>query len=262
MFYTTTTMATSKKIIAAFAQTFEDKAYALAMWQGGAASFNRTDEWSDLDLMLIVNDGMEQEAMNQTVWLLQKEFGIDTKFDIDPPHWPGMTQTFFRLKNTSPFLLIDFSILPVSATSKFAEPEIHGQAVVIFDKPGIIANTAPVDEAQLRKTLRARILLQRKKQELFWVMVDKEINRQSGTDAFIFYWSYTVAPLIEMLRIKHSPHHWNFGSRYLSKHLPADIATRLQALFFVKDLPDLIQKNKEARVWFSLAAQEAEESLL
>lgn len=255
-------MATSAQIIAAFDKAFKDKPYALAMWQGGAASFNRTDEWSDLDLMLITEDGMEQEAMQQTIVLLESEFGIDTKFDIDPPHWPGMTQTFFRLKNTSPFLLIDFSILPVSAKSKFAEPEIHGDAVIVFDKRGIVAATPPIDEAQLRETLQARIALQRKKQEIFWVMVDKEINRQSPTDAFIFYWSYTVAPLIEVLRIKHSPHHWNFGSRYLNKHLPADIANKLQSLFYVKDLGDLTEKNKQARAWFYKAAQEAEESLM
>ncbi len=254
-------MATTNEIVSALYNAFSINPFAQAMWQGGAAAFNRTDQWSDIDIMLIVDDGYEQQAMALVQTVLEKEFGIDNLFAIDPPHWPGMLQTFFRLKNTSPFLLIDFSVLPVSAADKFAEPEIHGNAVVLFDKKNILTSVTPVDVAQLKAKLLHRIAMHRHKQDIFWVMVDKELNRNNAIDAFVFYWSFTLSPLVEMLRIKYSPFHWNFGSRYLAKHLPKDIADKLQLLYYVKDIEDLKAKNVEARAWLVTAVDEAEQSL-
>lgn len=255
-------MAARNEIVIQLTETLSGTDYAIAMWQGGAAAFNRTDEWSDLDIMLIVNDGSEQQAMKQVYQVLNQQFGIDSYFEIDPPHWPGMVQTFFRLNNTSPFLLIDVSVLPLSATDKFAEPEIHGNAIVLFDKQGIVASVKPADTIQLKLRLKQRIAIQRHKQNVFWVMVDKELNRNNAIDAFVFYWSYTLVPLVEMLRIIHAPYHWNFGSRYIDKHLPNDIADKLKELYYMKDIEELKEKNTEARAWLLAAMDEAEQSLI
>lgn len=254
-------MANTNEIISVLHNAFAGNAFAQAMWQGGGAAFNRIDEWSDLDVMLIVNDGCEQQAMSMVHHVLNQQFGIDSYFEIDPPHWPGMVQTFFRLKDTSPFLLIDFSVLPVSASDKFAEPEIHGNAIVLFDKQNIVASVNAVDKAQLKAKLQHRVATQLHKQNFFWVMVDKELNRNNAIDAFVFYWAYTLAPLVEMLRIKHAPFHWNFGSRYVNKHLPEAVANKLQQLYYVKDIEDLKVKNAEARAWLQTAMKEAEQSL-
>lgn len=254
-------MPTRDEILHAFTNEFYNNANACALWQGGSSAFNRSDEWSDIDLMLITEDGYEKPAMQQAEVMLERNFGIDAKFEIDPPQWPGMTQTFFRLKNTSPFLLIDFSILPISAPDKFAETEIHGNAVVLFDKKDIVATTQPVNHEQLKQKLKARIATQKRKQEIFWVLVDKELNRNNAIDAFIFYWSYTLAPLVEMLRIKHAPHYWNFGSRYINKHLPADVAAELEQFYFIKDIADVKEKNKKARAWLHTAFDDAMQSI-
>ena len=117
------------------------------------------------------------------------------------------------------------------------------------------------DTIQLKLRLKQRIAIQRHKQNVFWVMVDKELNRNNAIDAFVFYWSFTLSPLVEILRIKYSPFHWNFGSRYLAKHLPKDIADKLLLLYYVKDIEDLKAKNVEARAWLVTAMDEAEQSL-
>lgn len=254
-------MPTRDEILRAFTNEFYNDAYAFALWQAGSSAFNRSDEWSDIDLMLITEDGYEKQAMQQAGLMLERSFGIDVKFEIDPPQWQGMTQTFFRLKNANPFLLIDFSILPMSAPDKFAETEIHGNAVVLFDKKDIVATTQPVNHEQLKHKLKARITTQKRKQEIFWVLVDKELNRSNAIDAFIFYWSYTLAPLVEMLRIKHAPHYWNFGSRYINKHLPASVAAELEQFYFVKDIADIKEKNKKARAWLHTAFDDAMQSI-
>ena len=36
--------------------------YVLAFWEGGAAAFNRVDEWSDIDLYLVVDDKKVDET--------------------------------------------------------------------------------------------------------------------------------------------------------------------------------------------------------
>ncbi len=250
-------MLTRNEVLQAFTNEFISNADACALWQGGSSAFNLSDEWSDVDLMLITSDGYEKQAMQQAEAMLENSFGIDMKFEIDPPQWPGMTQTFFRLKNASPFLLVDFSILPLSAPDKFAEPEIHGNPIVLFDKQNIIQGVQPMNYEDLKRKLKSRIVIQRHKQEIFRVLVDKEINRNNAIDAFIFYWSYTLAPLVEMLRIKHAPYHWNFGSRYLNKHLPANISAELEQFYFVNNLEDLKQKNAKAREWLTVAFDEA-----
>ncbi len=253
-------MATRTEIINAIAPVFVNKDYALAFWQGGSAAFNRLDEWSDLDVVLVVKDGYEQQAMQTATELLEGTFGIEDKFEIDPPHWPGMVQTFFRLKNTSPFLLVDFSILRQSANEKFSEPEIHGNAVVVFDKQEVL-KTQPVNLPELYSTLKVRIAKQQKRFAFFSTLVDKEVNRGKEVDAFIFYWSYSLSPLIEILRIKHSPYHWNWGMRYLKEDFTAPVYKQLQPLFFVKDMADLIAKNELCRSWFNNACKEVTNSL-
>ncbi|HRG88010.1 MAG TPA: hypothetical protein PLW44_03255 [Chitinophagales bacterium] len=254
-------MHTRDEVLQVLTSGFIDNADVYALWQGGSSTFDRSDEWSDIDLMLITPDGYEKQAMQQAESLLESNFGIDMKFEIDPPQWPGMTQTFFRLKNASPFLLVDFSILPLSAPDKFSAPEIHGNPIVLFDKQSIIHDVQPMSYENLKRKLKARIAIQKHKQEIFRVLVDKEINRSNAIDAFIFYWSYTLAPLVEMLRIKHATYHWNFGSRYLNKHLPADIAAELEQLYFVRNLEDLKQKNVKARAWLNIAFDAALQSL-
>lgn len=254
-------MANRSEILHALSLAFEKQDYALAFWQGGSAAFNRLDEWSDLDTVLIVQDGLEHQAMQLAEKVLEADFGIEEKFEIDPPHWPGMVQTFFKLKNTSPYLLIDFSVLGLSAEDKFAAPEIHGTAQVVFDKKQVLQNIPLINVTELKQKLKTRISKHKKRIAFFSTLVDKEINRGKPMDAFAFYWAYSLNPLIEILRIKHSPYHWNFGMRYLQEDLPKDISAKLQPLFFINNLSDLDQKNQLCREWFDSACKEAEESL-
>ena len=47
---------TRREILAALVRTFEPLPFVYAMWEGGAAAFNRTDEWSDIDVQFDVDD--------------------------------------------------------------------------------------------------------------------------------------------------------------------------------------------------------------
>jgi hypothetical protein len=47
---------TRKDIIDKLITGLKQKDFVYALWEGGAASFNRVDKWSDIDLYLVVKD--------------------------------------------------------------------------------------------------------------------------------------------------------------------------------------------------------------
>jgi hypothetical protein len=86
--------------------------------------------------------------------------------------------------------------------------------------------------------------------ELFGVLTEKEVNRGNDIEAIAFYLSYTLRPLVHLLRIIHDPTRHNFHTRYVHYDLPPDDVERLKRLYFVRDLEDLRVKQEEARSWF------------
>ncbi|MFN8287164.1 MAG: hypothetical protein U0V74_10445 [Chitinophagales bacterium] len=252
-------MHTRDKIISPLIAFLQSIPQINAVWEGGSAAWGRIDNWSDIDLQVDVADDLVDDIMWRTENFLEQTFGIDLKFPIQPSVWPGVTQTFFRLKDTSPFLLLDFAVIKTSAKSKFLEQEIHGNAIVHFDRAGITqgihANTT-----ELFKKLEERLPMLKTRFEIFQILVEKELKRGNAIEAFNFYLGFTVQPIIEALRIVHCPYHWNFHSRYIHYELPKKWVEKIQPLYFVADADELKQKWKQAAELFADAIQEAENS--
>ena len=49
-------MLTRETILKTLEDTLKPLDYVQAMWQGGAAAFNRVDAWSDIDLVVLAED--------------------------------------------------------------------------------------------------------------------------------------------------------------------------------------------------------------
>jgi len=60
----------------------------------------------------------------------------------------------------------------------------------------------------------------------------------------------TLGSVTDALRIKYSPFHHDFKTRYVKYELPKQITERLERLYFVKDEGDLLEKYREATDWF------------
>lgn len=223
----------------------------LAVWEGGSAAFNRIDEWSDIDLQAVVRDDAVDSVFASIEQTLMSLSPIELVYTIPQPSWHGHAQKFYRLRDTSPFLLIDIAIIKESSTaSKFLEPEIHGNAKVYFDRADVIGSSAPLDRQAFGRLLWKRVNDMRITFPLFQAMVTKEIYRGYSIDALSFYQSVTLAPLVELLRITYQPFHYNFRGRYLYHELPQDIVARLEKLYFITDPDDLRKKQQEAEMWF------------
>lgn len=240
---------TRSLIIQTLVDTLKPLHYTHAFWEGGAAAFNRIDEWSDIDLYLVVNDEKVDEAFLQVEKALESLSPIEQKYEVSHPPQTVLFQAFYKLKDFNEYLIIDFAVLTLSSPDKYLEEEIHGKAVFYFNKsdevkPPLLNKKAFVENLHKRlERLMARF-------NLFNNFVQKEINRGNYLEAIDSYHVITLAGLTEILRIRYHPVHHNFRMRYVHYELPSEVIEKLKPLYFVKDEEDLEEKYRKASEWF------------
>jgi hypothetical protein len=220
-----------------------------ALWEGGAAGFGRLDEWSDIDLYALVDDDKVDESFAAVEDALRSVSPIKTKYDVGQTGYPGVHQAFYRLEDTSEFMVLDIAVVTVSAPDLFLEEETHGAPSYLFCK--LRERPEPsLDRPALRVQVSERVRRLRSRMDLFHVFVKKEMNRGHAIEALDVYRSVVLGSLTEMLRIKHYPVHHGFQTRYVYSELPPDVVERLEGLYFVRDIEDLEAKYDSARRWF------------
>ncbi|MBL8057531.1 MAG: hypothetical protein JNK29_12565 [Anaerolineales bacterium] len=241
---------TREKILAGLRAALEPLEHVYALWEGGAAAFNRVDAWSDIDVMVDVEDERAAEVMALVEQTLAALSPITLKYETPQPAWHGHLQTFFQLQAAGPYLVVDLAVIRHSNPKKFLEPEIHGQALVHFDKRGVVAGAPALDPAALREQIAARRATLRVLFPLFQPLTTKELQRGNLMEAVAFYNGYTLRPLVEVLRMRHCPARYNFHTRYVYYDLPPEAVGRLERLFLPAGLADLTAKQAEAEAWF------------
>jgi len=240
---------TRQSIIALFIKTLKPLDFVHAMWEAGAAAFNRIDEWSDIDLYIVVDDECVEKVVSEIEKTVRSISEYDLTFRLPEPTWHGHSQVFYRLKKASPFLLLDTAIMKKSSKDKFLQYKIHGVPIVHFDKSGIVKDD-PVDAEAFLKKLKERLEALRTTFPMFLVFALKELNRGNDMTALSFYMSYAVRPLIELLRMKYCPYHYNFHTYYIDYELPPEIVKRLRTLFFVTEPQEIRSFLREVERWF------------
>ncbi len=248
-------MLERSSIVSAFTNHMKSTDYVLAFWEAGSTAFGRNDQWSDLDLYIVVEDNKVEQAGKQVEEIVSSIGGYDLVYKLPEPTWHGHFQIFYRLKNASPFLFLDIVIMKESSPDKFLQYAIHGKPLVYLDKRNIVKDDLVNSDAFLEK-LKIRVANLKTTFELFKILVLKELNRNKGMRAFPYYFSMVLRPLIEVLRINHAPHHYNFFTAYIDYDLPEEICQRLQRLFFIPDLKGLRKAYAEATAWFQEAINE------
>lgn len=220
-----------------------------AMWEGGAAAFDRVDEWSDIDLQVLCDDESVEDVFLRVEEALADLSPVEIRYRVPEPAWHGFSQAFYRLKDGGPFLLIDFVVMKKSSTKRLREQEIHGRGPVHFNKGGALQEEH-INPADFAGLLQKRVEQLPVTFDLFQSTVTKELNRGNGVEALQFYQSMTLRPLLEALRIQHAPARFNFHTRYFYYDLPEEIIERLEPLYFIADMEDLREKHAVAVNWF------------
>lgn len=252
---------TCADIIHAMRAAFEPLDYVHAMWEAGSAAFNRADEYSDLDLQIVVDDDCIPDAVALATQTLESLSPITLRYDMPQPTWHTHWQTFYHLRDTTEYLMIDLVVMKLSAPDKFLQPEIHGNALVLFDKSGVV-RAEPLDPAAEQDRLRKRVEALRLTFDLFFPFPEKELRRGNTIEAITFYQNLLLRPLVEALRIKHQPFRNGFHTRYIHYDLLPEVVRELEPLFYVASPNDLRQKRERVRVWFGEVIDELRQSYL
>lgn len=248
---------TREDILTSLTRALEPIEYVHAMWEGGAIGYGRLDEWSDIDLYVVVDDDKVAEAFSAVEDALMSLSEISLKLDVGLTPQKGVFQAFYRLADVSEHLIIDLAVIQLSSPDKFLEPLTHGRAIFRFNKSEEI-RLEPFDATGLQKRLEKRVERLRQKMAMFLPFVQKEINRGNAIEAVENYRVVVLDSLTEMLRIRYHPAHHDFRKRYVHRELPAEVVRRLEALSFIADVDDLRNKLAEASAWFDEVSKEVD----
>jgi hypothetical protein len=234
-------------IVQALVSSLRPKRHVRALWEGGSAAFNKVDRWSDLDLYILVEDSRVAETFRDVQRTLRALSPISATYVVQGG-FEGVSQKFYRLRNASEFAVIDLAILTPKSPQMFLAPEIHGANVFHFNKSGA-AKVRPADRSALARRRRERLRGLRLRFAIFNNYVIKEIERGHALEALEDYRAITLATLVEALRIRYSPLHFDFRMHHVDTELPVEIVKRLRRLSCIRDVEDLKRKYRESTVW-------------
>lgn len=223
--------------------------FVYAMWQCGSAAFDRVDEWSDIDVVVDVEDESIEDVFLVIDGALEKLAPIERSYGCPQIMSPGAYQKVYKLMGTSKFLVIEICAVRHSGTDKFLQREIHGEVFVHFDKENI-TEYKPIDKIEFAQRLRNRVSQIENLFNMYQFLTEKELNRHNYIEAIAFYQSFTVNLLLEVLRIRYNPYRYGFRTRYIYYDLPKDIVERLHEFYFIKEGEELREKQQEAIQWF------------
>lgn len=237
------------RVVRALVDAIEPLEYAYALWEGGAVAFGCLDRWSDIDICVDAEDSRVQDVFPVAEKALTSVAPIELKYDVPPASTHGYVQAFYRLEGTPKYMLVDFAVFKHSEPNKLLEPEIHGNSRFHFNKQGAVVLPA-LDRAVFLSRLRARMERLALRFEMFSCFVEKEMNRGNYVEAIDLYYRIILGSLLESLRMRHHPIHYDFGARYIHRELPGEVVQELVGLHFVKDQSDLADKVGRAERWF------------
>ena len=233
--------------------------YVHALWAMGSASFDRVDEWSDIDTMAIVSDDSVEETFTAIEKMLENISTIEYKYRRPEPGWHDIFQTIYCLEKVNPFMSIDFNVIKESNPEKNLEKDMHGAPIILFDKKGLIKETY-LDKNKHKIEVEERLLAIKKKYPLARNYVLKELNRGNDIAAFSNYYRLIYWPLVDVLRIKHCPERYDFGETYARYDLPEKDWQTLKMLCYVSTPNDLKQKIDLAEKRFKEVIDELEKT--
>jgi len=205
--------------------------YVLAAWLGGSDATGRTDALSDIDLQVIVGDERVEDTISLVRAILEQLSPIEHTYRLPEPTPHGHAQIFCRLRDADPDHFLDLLVIRESAPDRFLERERHGDAVVLFDRHGLVAPAA-MDWTRHRERMQSRLATMRSVFRLFQPLVTRGIRRGMPAESAQAYQIHTLRPLVELLRMRYCPERFDFGLRYLDRDLPREWRAEIERLAF------------------------------
>lgn len=238
-------------IINKLVETFKPNEKVYAFWLEGADGLGKVDQYSNLDFVIDVEDGYETKIFELCEQALSLLGELDLNYEEDHGH-PKLRQKVYHLKNSSPYLEIDFCVQSHSrdkSGSTFIEKSIFEYPKVFFDKAKIVSYRARNESDQVKISQNIA-----RKKELFNLLsqyhrVLKYCERNKFLEAFGYYQKHILRPMIELMRIKYTPYNTDYYIVHISDHLPEEELKLLEGFHQVTSVADIKQNINKALEW-------------
>ncbi len=213
----------------------------IAAYLAGSDASGRTDEASDIDLCVIVEDGLVTEALGIIEHALVELSPVRARYRLPEPTWHGHAQCFYALEGADPRHMIDLVIQERSAGGRLLERERHGEPLVVFDRSGLVRSES-LDWPKHLERMRVHVAGIADRFVLFQPLVTKALDRGQTAEAVHFYMAVTWRPYLDLYRVIHCPERFDFGARYLDRDVPPEVRGELERLALAGS-PDVLRRH-------------------
>src|SRR6266536_1721746 len=183
---------------------------------------------------------------------LAKLGGLDVSYErYDMPEFTR--QKVYHIKGSPRYPMIDCNV--EEARRNFVFTRGVDDVRVVFDKGGYI-KFQDLDPEKLRQEIRNGFAEAEKAYYGFRPNVEKQYLRGKFIEAFGYYHTYVLQPLVWVLRMAYSPA-WSGDYYYIKdiyRHLPPDITKQLEELYKVAAISDFEARIRKADELFEAAA--------
>lgn len=240
----------------------QQTSFAVAAYEGGSTATGTSDQYSDIDLVVVAAGSVDDifKIIETALGGISK---INHTYHVPKTMWPGLYQKFYFLENAPKHFFVDAAVLLTESKDllqEFMQTDRHGMPTIYFDKTNILKP----------QTSDSKIFLEKHKMRLaeivaaypvFKTTVLKELDRGNSIDAFSFYFSGMIRPLVEMMGMLYRPFKYDFGFRYLHKHFPPDESKKIENFMYLSSMEDLKLKVHEVDQLFQQTVIKVKEVL-
>jgi len=254
-----------QRVAAAVTAALRDDVLVRAVGEGGAAARSRADAYSDLDLVIVAPLSHADIVFTRVEKAIATIARVSHVWPVDPPGFAEMAQRFYFLEGAPRFFAVDCSVITATGVVPFMDRERHGEAIVWFDRDGVLQPRG-VDAAAMARRRAHRLVQLRGSTPVYVMLVAKELARGHTLEAYGFYQTLLRA-LIELLGMRHRPDRFDFGWRYVDRELPASAQALITNHAFVGSasaLPGLLaslEREIDALLVMLAASSEPEVSV-
>lgn len=221
----------------------------LAVWEGGSAATGYLDEYSDLDLCIVIGDKDVEPIFQSLEDYFEQTYGIIRQFRLPEPTWHGMSQCFYLLDKCPDLFYCDIAVVTRDNPKKFTEPDRHGNALIWFDKDQVYS-AVPTPESEIRdmaiRTLKSVTALD----FLSIIELRKALKRRNWIAAQMNWQMFINRCLVPLLNIRWRPWKADFGIRYVERDYPQEVIQRLEALLHYDTVDDIATHSESAIAWY------------
>ena len=216
----------------------------LAAYESGSKATGNSDDFSDLDLVLICKEGYKENLFDKIDKYLDQKYTIIDKYRLPEPTLHKHSQTFYHLRDVPKFFYLDLVIMEESEKNHLAEIERHGNPDIWFD-PQKLIQTDHIDKEAIAEKCRTIIKTIKKSYFIEIIETKKRLHRGHIIDAMITYNGLLFRRLALLLNIKYRPCKYDFSLRYSYRDYQESVNRKLKELLRYKTKDELQQGIRE-----------------